>query len=196
MPAARFFSTMSSFLAKSRPTYVNSVRFIRQQRTSEQAAAAATRTEMVPDRQEEDFSRITDFFGKVNQDISQKQGKGRLFAICHLYGQQHIFSEGDTIMVLKKLPAEIGARLKLEKCMLVGGENVTLVGRPVLDRDLVHIEATLIETTLSHTRTSVLHVPRASNYSRWSFIRKPLSVLRINEIRICHNINESQDAVQ
>ena len=35
--------------------------------------------------------------------------------------------------------------------MCVGGKDFTLYGRPLLHRDLVNVEATVIEKTLSHT---------------------------------------------
>jgi hypothetical protein len=70
------------------------------------------------------------------------------------------------------------------------------VGRPVLNRDLVHVEATLIERTLTHTENNHLHVPRRSCHWRYRFDRYPLSFVRINKIRVCHEINESPSQVQ
>lgn len=176
-------------------TATNSVRNVRTVRGNEQAASA-TRTEIVPDTEVEDFTRVEGFFEKVNHDIELKQNRGRLFAICHLYGHQHMFTEGDYILLKKHFPAGSGTKIKFEKVMMVGGENLTLIGRPVLDRDLVHVEATLVEKTLSHTITNVLHVPRQSNYQRWRFQRFALSTLRINEIKICHKINDTQQELQ
>lgn len=172
----------------------SNVRYLRTVKNSEQAASMA-KAEIVPDTEAEEYVQTQDFFRKVNQDIEQKRQHGRLFAICHLYGQQHMFTEGDLIMVNKHFPADIGSRIKLEKCMFVGGENVSLVGRPVLDRDLVHIEATVIEKTMSHTVSNIVVIPRTSGKRRFYFQRMPLTTLRINEIEICHKLNESQDEV-
>ncbi|KAI1292665.1 39S ribosomal protein L21, mitochondrial [Halotydeus destructor] len=190
MSASRVFG-----LLKIRVNYAHQVRNLRTIRQNEQAASQL-KTEILPETGDAEYSLVNSFFDKVNQDIEAKRDKSRLFAICHLYGQQHRFTEGDLIMVRKHFPAEVGTRVKLEKCMLVGGENVTLIGRPLIDRDLVHIEATLVEKTMGHTITNVIHVPRTHNFKKWYFTRDSLSVLRINEIKICHKLNESQEEVQ
>lgn len=162
-----------------------------------QASASLTKAEILDnlediEEENENSRRIIDH---VNQEINTSADKERLFAICHLYGKQYLFSEGDSILVKKYFPAEMGTRVKLEKVMLIGSANFTLLGRPVLDRDLVHVEATLVERTMSHTESRVFHVKRYGGYKRWHFMRYPLSVLRINRIKICHPLNESQSVV-
>lgn len=198
MSAARICSAFGSTMLKMNKISVmcSAARSIRTVKVTEQAAAPKLQTHYLPDTDGEDRARLSEFFDKVNRDIEEKRGRARLFAICHMYGQQHTFTEGDYIMVRKHFPAAIGTRIKLEKCMLVGGENVTLIGRPILDRDLVHIEATLVEKTMSQTNTNLVLIPKRGGYRRWHMTRKALSVLRINEIKICHPLNESQSEVQ
>ena len=157
-------------------------------------AASLVKTQILED-EPHDPVVLDKFWQKVNQEIEEDLPRRRLFAICHLYGKQHLFTVGDYIMVQKHIPAPNGSKIKLEKCMLVGSNNLTLIGRPVLDRDLVHIEATLVEKTMTHTVSNFQHVPRKSGYKRWKFYRFALSVLKINQIKICHKINESQDEV-
>ncbi len=36
--------------------------------------------------------------------------------------------------------------------MLVGGSDFTLLGRPILDNNLIRVEATVVEKTLSYTK--------------------------------------------
>lgn len=38
--------------------------------------------------------------------------------------------------------------------LLAGGSDFTLVGRPIVQKGLVKVEATVIEKTLSHTKTN------------------------------------------
>lgn len=197
MSAARFVNAIRTSVRHSsiNQLLVTPSRHIRTVRVPEQAAAPQLQTQYIPDTEQEDRDRLKGFFDKVNHEIESKRGRARLFAICHMYGQQHMFTEGDYIMVRKHFPADIGTRVKLEKCMLVGGENFTLIGRPVLDRDLVHIEATLVEKTMSQTDTNLILIPKRSGYRKWYFTRQALSILRINEIRVCHRLNESQSEV-
>ena len=171
-----------------------STRGLRTIRNQDNAAATHTKTEMLEENKE-DPMEVSEFFSKVNQEISCQTDRKRLFAVVHLYGNQHLFSEGDYILLRKYFNIDLGTRIKLEKVMVVGGDNLTLVGRPVLDRDLVHVEATVVEKTMSHTINNSIAVPRRAKYRRWSFNRLPLTILRINQVRICHPINQSPEHI-
>lgn len=145
---------------------------------------------------EEEKRNLEEFWSKVNDEIVENLPQKRMFAVAHMYGKMHLFTEGDYVMFQKYFPAPVGTRFKIEKICLVGSDNLTLVGRPVLDRDLVHVEATLVEKTMTHTINNIIIVPRKCNFRRWNFNRKALAVIRINEIKVCHKLNESQDEVQ
>lgn len=161
-----------------------------------QASASLTKTEILDDFEDAESERVNrEFFKKINEEIKASE-KQRLFAICHLYGKQYLFSEGDQIVLQKYFPIPMGTRIKLEKVMCVGSSEFTLLGRPILDRDLVQVECSLVERTLTHTHSAVHMVPRRGTYRRWHFQRYPLSVLRINRIKICHPLNESQSEIQ
>ncbi|XP_053208969.1 39S ribosomal protein L21, mitochondrial-like [Panonychus citri] len=148
-----------------------------------------------------EFSKITEadnlklYFNKVNQTIDSTS-KDRHFAVVYMYSKQKLLTEGDMFYVLKDLPANPGDRIKLEKIMMIGNDKLTLVGRPLLDRNLVHVEATVIEKTHSHTFMGLVAKKRSHRFRRYYFQRKPLTILRINEIRICHHINESHSFLQ
>lgn len=174
-----------------------SQRGLRTVKTSDrQAAASHTKTEVIEDGLRYDPADLKSFFSKVNTEIADNLDRKRLFAIVYLYNQQFLCKEGDIIQVRKYFPAEMGARVKIEKVLLVGSENLTLVGRPVLDRDLVHVEATVLEKCMTQTYTNCYHIQRRSRYRRWRMMRYQLSALRINKIQICHKINESPHQVQ
>ena len=54
-------------------------------------------------------------------------------------------------MLDSDLGIDIGTRITLDKVTLVGSTDFTLMGRPVLPRDLVRVEATVVEKNLSKT---------------------------------------------
>lgn len=89
---------------------------------------------------------------EINDQIATNK-TGRLFAIIQVCGKQFKVTENDIIIVEGFWPPNIGERLKLEKVLLMGSTDFTLVGRPILNRELVSVEALVIEKTLSHTKT-------------------------------------------
>lgn len=89
---------------------------------------------------------------EINRQIATRS-TGRLFAVLYLCGTQFKVTESDVIIVSGHWPPQTGDKLKLEKVLLVGGTDFTLIGRPILNRELVTIDATVIQKTLSHTIT-------------------------------------------
>lgn len=73
---------------------------------------------------------------------------------------QYKVTENDIIIVSGQWLPLPGDKLKLEKVLLIGGMDFTLVGRPLLNRELVSIDATVIQKTLSHTITRFRMKPR------------------------------------
>ena len=94
---------------------------------------------------------LSDIWSKVNAQIKAKS-YGRLFAIVDIDRHQHKLTDGDLVMVLEDLGASNGQRIRLEKILLVGSSDFTLIGRPLLPRDLVSVEATVVEKSLSHKK--------------------------------------------
>lgn len=65
----------------------------------------------------------------------------------------------------------------------MGGDNFTVTGRPLVQRNLVDVQATVIEKTLAHTRTVFKKKPR-KNFRRIKFHRATQSMIRINSITL------------
>ena len=99
-----------------------------------------------------DYCICVEVISKVNSQISSTT-HGRLFAVIHVGGKQLRVTDGDLIMVEGVSPTNVGDVLRLEKVLLVGSKDFTLLGRPILRPDLVRIEATVVEKSLSHTKT-------------------------------------------
>ena len=68
-------------------------------------------------------------------------------------GSQFRVTDGDLIMMHGNSPLKPGDVIRLEKVLLVGSSNFTLLGRPILRPDLVRVEATVVDKSLSHTVT-------------------------------------------
>lgn len=131
---------------------------------------------------------------KVNKMIESKKF-GQTFAVIHLYNQQYLIHNGDIIAIKYPIQADIGERIKIEKCLLFGNDIFTLIGRPLLNRDLVQIEATVVEKTMTQTVMDMVHKPRSHGWKSYQFKRDPLTMLRINDINVCHLLNENQSQI-
>ncbi|XP_043373847.1 39S ribosomal protein L21, mitochondrial isoform X3 [Dermochelys coriacea] len=68
---------------------------------------------------------------KVNEMIATGQ-YGRLFAVVHFASKQWKVTSEDLILMENVLPAECGDRIRLEKVLLVGADDFTLIGKPLL----------------------------------------------------------------
>ncbi|CAM4566341.1 unnamed protein product [Caretta caretta] len=119
---------------------------------------------------------------KVNEMIATGR-YGRLFAVVHFASKQWKVTSEDLILMENVLPAECGDRIRLEKVLLVGADDFTLIGKPLLGKDLVRVEATVIEKTESWPRINMRFWKR-HNYQRKKIIVQPQTVLRINTIEI------------
>lgn len=133
-------------------------------------------------------------FNKVNKMIESKQF-GQAFAVIHLYNRQYLIHNGDILAVKYPIQADIGERIKIEKCLLFGNDKFTLIGRPILNRDLIQVEATVVEKTMTQTYMDMLHKPRSHGWKSYQFKRYPLTMLRINDINICHLLNTHQEQI-
>ncbi|XP_056348432.1 39S ribosomal protein L21, mitochondrial [Oenanthe melanoleuca] len=119
---------------------------------------------------------------KVNGLISAGR-YGRLFAVVHFASKQWKITSEDLIMMDNVLEAECGDRIRMEKVLLVGADDFTLIGRPLLGKELVRVEATVIEKTESWPKVN-MRFWRRHNYQRKKIITNPQTVLRINTIEI------------
>lgn len=131
---------------------------------------------------EEEERQHAEVVTAVNSIISG-QDFGRLFAVVHFAGRQWKVTDEDLILVENHIEAECGDRIRLEKVLLVGAQDFTLVGRPLLGMDLVRVEATVIEKTESRPKV-LMRFRKRHRFQRKRFIIQPQTVLRINTIRL------------
>ncbi|XP_011208944.2 39S ribosomal protein L21, mitochondrial [Bactrocera dorsalis] len=148
------------------------------------AAVVANKSEKVSSELEQ--KECQDVFDKVNQQLDERK-EGRLFAIVHLCGKQFKITAGDIILVEGYWPPTIGDEIRLEKVLLAGAKDFTLIGRPILPAGLVNVKATIIEKTLTHTKTH-FKKKRRKQYMRINFQRSPNTMIRINSIEVEQNV--------
>jgi len=129
-----------------------------------------------------------DIIGKVNKEI-RSDTLSRLFAVVHIAGKQFKITTEDIIMIQGLWAPDVGDRVRFEKVLLAGSPSFTLVGRPLLPKDLVKIEATVIEKTLSYTQLFFI-LKKRENYRRLKFHKTPLSMVRINSIDVVGQVDE------
>jgi large subunit ribosomal protein L21 len=128
---------------------------------------------------------------KVNNEI-KTDTQSRLFAVIHIAGKQFKITTEDIIIIQGMWAPDVGDRIRLEKVLLAGSPSYTLVGRPLLPRDLVKIEGTVIEKTLSHTQI-FFFLKKRKNTRRLKFDRTPLSMIRINSIDVVGLVDEFKE---
>ncbi|XP_012580972.1 PREDICTED: 39S ribosomal protein L21, mitochondrial [Condylura cristata] len=136
---------------------------------------------VLPDPTEE-ARHHSEVVARVNQLIAGGQ-YGRLFAVVHFASRQWKVTSEDLILIESHLDAACGERIRLEKVLLVGADDFTLLGKPLLGRDLVRVEATVIEKTESWPKVNMKFKKR-KNYKRKRIIVSPQTVLRINSIEL------------
>nr|XP_054774628.1 39S ribosomal protein L21, mitochondrial-like [Lytechinus pictus] len=118
-----------------------------------------------------------DVLSAVRSDINQ----GRMFAIVYISGAQHKVTTGDLVLLQNHIKADVGDIIRLEKILLLGGDNFTLIGKPMLSLDTVRVEATVIEKTVSEKKVH-FRFKRRKRFSSYRERQTDLTVLRINSI--------------
>ncbi|XP_044749497.1 39S ribosomal protein L21, mitochondrial [Coccinella septempunctata] len=131
---------------------------------------------------------------EIVKKITEKVSNVRepIFAVVHVAGKQFKITSGDIIVVEGYWPPDAGDKLTLDKIMLVGGKEFSLIGKPLIQRDLVKIEATVIEKTLSHTKIH-FRKKRRKQYMRINFYRIPQTMVLINNIKFVGELDNPPD---
>ncbi|KAK2914404.1 hypothetical protein Q8A67_002803 [Cirrhinus molitorella] len=119
---------------------------------------------------------------KVN-GLIEKGEYGRLFAVVHFASRQWKVTNEDLILIENHIDAACGDRIRMEKVLLVGGNDFTLIGKPLLSRDLVQVHATVIEKTESWPMVHMRFWKR-HRFQKKRIIIQPQTILRINTIDV------------
>ncbi|EFX90442.1 hypothetical protein DAPPUDRAFT_299797 [Daphnia pulex] len=147
-----------------------------------QPTSVKPQQEVLENQQESEIAITKETIEKVNSQI-ELNSHGRLFAVIHLAGKQRRVTDGDLIMIEGAHPADVGDVIRAEKVLLLGSRDFTLIGRPLLRPDLVRVEVTVVEKSLTHTKT-VFRNRRRKNTRSINFCRSHFSIMRINCVRL------------
>ncbi|XP_013416706.1 39S ribosomal protein L21, mitochondrial [Lingula anatina] len=134
------------------------------------------------EQKDEEFPSDIAVINQVDTEL-QNLNRGRLFAVVFLFGTQRKVTTEDTLVMNSNITANVGDRIRLQKVMMVGGNNFTLIGRPILSLNMVRVEATVIEKTLDVVKP-VFKFKRRKQYRNLKLSRDHLCFLRINSIEI------------
>ena len=170
------FNSVKSAITKC--SYLQSAGLRTQRKVS--AAAVSVKQEILPDTTFADREITKDVTETISKEILSP---GRLFAVVNILNNQFKITQDDVLCVKGTFYPNVGDQIYLEKVLLVGGLNFTLVGRPLLSQPAVRVKATVIEKTLSHKNISLFWIPRR-RYRRTQITRTPLTMLRINSIEV------------
>lgn len=192
----KFINLNTNLLSKSKLSPIISIPFLKSSTNTVSATSASAKTKTIEtknassiDQQNQISSSSKEILKNINTQI-ENQSEGRLFAVVQLLGKQFKITAGDIILVEGNWPPTIGDRIRLDKILLAGNKDFTLIGRPLLQRNLIDIQATIIEKTLTHTRTHFIKHKR-KQYMRINFYRSQNTMIRINSIEIKGKINET-----
>ena len=125
-----------------------------------------------------------------NQIINNTHG--RLFAVVSINGQQYKVTNEDILVIRYPWGPTAGDKIRLEKVLLVGSSDFTLIGRPLLPMDQVCVLATIIENTFTHAYPLFLFRKR-KNRMKLNFKKDQLTYLRITDIILTQKVNENTD---
>ena len=101
-----------------------------------------------------------------------------MYAVLKTGGKQYKVSENDVIIV-ERLSGDTGAKINLDKVLMIGDGENTSVGNPIIEGALIAAEV------LEHKRgdkITVFKKKRRKNYRRTMGHRQELTVLRITDI--------------
>ncbi|PRP73548.1 hypothetical protein PROFUN_02557 [Planoprotostelium fungivorum] len=107
------------------------------------------------------------------------------FAVVHIGGHQYKVTHGDTVVTNRVLGPDIGTNIRLEKVLLIGTKDTTVIGTPVVEN--AYVEATVEEHSLAE-KVIVFKKKRRKNYQRTNGFRQQVTALRIGHVVI--NLSE------
>jgi len=130
---------------------------------------------------------------KVNTQIAG-HSYGRLFAVVMMEKHQHKITAGDLLMCNHDIGASLGQIIRLDKSLLIGGKDFTLIGRPLLPRDAFRIVATVVEKNLSQHKICYKHKKAVkTNNPKTRWMRDYTTTLRINSIELLKPVDNTID---
>ena len=106
-----------------------------------------------------------------------------LFAVIFIQGKQHKITAEDFLLVNQIPSLEVFSDISLDKVLLVGSLNWSLIGRPLLPKGMVKVTA----NTLEHRNIDpviIFKTRKRKNYKKTKIHRQLVSLFRITDIMV------------
>lgn len=101
-----------------------------------------------------------------------------MYAVIKTGGKQYRVEEGDTL-ALERLEGDTGAQVSFDEVLLVGADNATTIGRPLVQGATV--KATIVEQGRAK-KVIIFKFRRRKNYKRKKGHRQYFTRVRIDAI--------------
>ena len=123
----------------------------------------------------------TDSLDTALSDMSELPARD-LFAVIFICGKQHKITVDDFILLTQIPDLDVFSEIHLEKVLLVGSVNWSLIGTPVIPRGMVKIKASVLEHKL--TEPLIVFKKKKHNYKKTNIHRSLTTLLRIEDILV------------
>ncbi|CAH8631362.1 unnamed protein product [Schistosoma intercalatum] len=124
---------------------------------------------------------VQGIYDSVNSSISEN--RSQYFAVVAIAGKQFKVTNNDLIMI--KTPfygTDVGDRVQLQKVLLLGSSDFTIIGRPILPVHQVYIEAVVVEKTLEHPKVWY-QFHRRRRHHKLRVFQGNVTVLQVIDVR-------------
>eukprot|EP01063_Lacrimia_lanifica_P016266 TRINITY_DN22871_c0_g1_i1.p1 TRINITY_DN22871_c0_g1~~TRINITY_DN22871_c0_g1_i1.p1 ORF type:complete len:240 (+),score=111.07 TRINITY_DN22871_c0_g1_i1:63-722(+) len=106
--------------------------------------------------------------------------QGDKFAVVKMYHIHHRVTEGDRVQIGYPIWADIGEKIRFKQVSMLGGEQFTAIGRPLLKG--ASVEATVEEHFKSKLQYNYLRYSGEQGAGRWVDHSSPQTIVRIDKI--------------
>jgi len=122
-------------------------------------------------------------FTKLEKSLTETRGstssEGLKFAVVHIAGHQHKVTKSDILVTEKLDGLDIGDEIKLHRVLLIGTQNYTIIGKPIIDHAFVYAR---VEEQTKAAKVIIFKKRRRKNSRRRNGHRQPITVLTITDI--------------
>ncbi|GAM26162.1 hypothetical protein SAMD00019534_093370, partial [Acytostelium subglobosum LB1] len=101
------------------------------------------------------------------------------FAVVHLGGKQYKVIKGDIIMADRLPNIDVGEHIVLDKVLMVGTKETTMIGTPLVEGAKVHA---FIEEQSKASHVTIFKHKRRKNYKRTTGFTPLATVIRIGDV--------------
>ena|SRR5687767_2639572 len=103
-----------------------------------------------------------------------------MYAVVMTGGKQHRVREGDLLRV-EKIEGDVGSTIELDRVLLIGKEDGTLVGTPTVQGAMVRAE--IVRQALAK-KILIFHKKRRKRFRKLRGHRQPFTQLKITGIAV------------